>query len=144
MGRKTYSRPHHHQQVLFKHWTYTLYKNNTNLSVLLFMLCLRLGSGGGGEPLFTSVPLLLPLGSVISEVPLSLPVTFRPHPGWLSVLPSLLPATVVVSVPCPRVPMSFSRPRSLPLFPFSLSVLVVFNNWQINGFSKRPITAPKS
>lgn len=118
LERKLNSRLHHHQRVLFKHWTYTLFNSNTDLSVLLSMLCLRLGSGGGGGPLFTSVPLLPPLGSVIPEVPLSVPVTFWPHPGCLSVLPSPLPATVVVSVPCPRVPVFFSRPRSLPAFPF--------------------------
>lgn len=31
LERKLNSRPHHHQQVLFKHWTYTLHKSHASL-----------------------------------------------------------------------------------------------------------------
>ena len=111
------------------------------LLVLHFPLGLERKRGRDG--LLASVPLLSPLDPVISEVPLSLPVTFWPCPGWFSLLPPFLPTPVMV-VPHPGVPVSFSGPRPLPPLPLPLSELVIFHNWQVNGFAKRPIPPPKS
>ena len=89
-------------------------------------------------PLLTSVPLVPAFDPLLPELPLSFPIILRPHPGPL--LPVLLSAPVMIPFPGPGVPVSVPRSRSLPPFPFPFSMWLILDNWQVNGFSEKPIS----